>query len=114
MSGQARCLTHSTCGGNPDLDTLNDRGEIALAARGESHLAISQVLKAIRRRLPKPPSTNYAFRKFDVSPYDLLPPNPVIYEEVRVHLVQGIAVEAEQQRGKNGSADGTSRSPARG
>lgn len=43
-------------------------------------MAISQLLKTIRRRLPKPPSTNYAFRTFDVSPYDLLPPNPVIYD----------------------------------
>jgi hypothetical protein len=36
--------------------------------------------KTIRGWLPRPPSTNYAFRKFDVSPYDLLPPNPVIYD----------------------------------
>jgi SAM-dependent methyltransferase len=43
-------------------------------------LPISRLLKTIRHALPKPPSTNYAFRKFDVRPYDLLPPNPVIYD----------------------------------
>jgi SAM-dependent methyltransferase len=41
---------------------------------------MTRLFKAIKRLLPKAPSTNYAFRKFDVSPYDLLPPNPVIYD----------------------------------
>lgn len=43
-------------------------------------MPISRLLKAIGRHLPKAPSTNYTFRKFDVSPYDLLPPNPIIYD----------------------------------
>jgi SAM-dependent methyltransferase len=41
---------------------------------------MTRLLKAIKRLLPQPPSTNYAFRKFDVSPYDLLPRSPVIYD----------------------------------
>jgi SAM-dependent methyltransferase len=54
---------------------------VADARRGaENCLSTTGLFKTIRGWLPKPPSTNYAFRKFDVSPYDLLPPNPVIYD----------------------------------
>src|SRR5260370_33417790 len=36
-------------------------------------------LRAVYRHLPQPPSTNFRYRRLS-SPYDLLPPNPVIYD----------------------------------
>ena len=39
-----------------------------------------RILKNLSRFLPAAPSTNYLWRKFTVSPYDNLPPNPVIYD----------------------------------
>lgn len=39
-----------------------------------------RILKKLSRILPAAPSTNYLWRKFDVSPYDHLPPDPLIYD----------------------------------
>jgi SAM-dependent methyltransferase len=39
-----------------------------------------RILQAISRVLPSAPSTNFLWRKFDVRPYELLPPNPLIYD----------------------------------
>ena len=36
--------------------------------------------KRLYHVLPTPPSTNYLFRRFDVDPYRLLPPNPIIFD----------------------------------
>jgi SAM-dependent methyltransferase len=41
---------------------------------------ISHWLRAVYRRLPQPPSTNFQYRRLSPSPYDLLPPNPIIYD----------------------------------
>lgn len=38
------------------------------------------LLSRFRRLLPEAPSTNYCFRAVSPSPYDLLPPRPVIYD----------------------------------
>lgn len=37
-------------------------------------------MKRLYHRLPSPPSTNYIYRKIKPSPYDFLPPNPVIFD----------------------------------
>jgi len=37
-------------------------------------------LKKIYHKVPPPPSTNYLYRKISPSPYDLLPPQPVIFD----------------------------------
>jgi SAM-dependent methyltransferase len=42
-------------------------------------LSFIATLKSIYQRLPVP-STNFVWRKFPVNPYDLLPPNPVVYD----------------------------------
>lgn len=36
--------------------------------------------KRLYHLLPTPPSTNYLYRRFDIDPYSLLPPNPVIFD----------------------------------
>jgi len=41
---------------------------------------IRRLLRAAYRRLPEPPSTNFAYCPVKPSPYDLLPPNPIIYD----------------------------------
>jgi SAM-dependent methyltransferase len=37
-------------------------------------------MKDFLRRILQPPSTNYLFRKIEPNPYDLLPPNPLIFD----------------------------------
>lgn len=39
-----------------------------------------QLLRAIARVLPTAPSTNYLWHKFEVKPYELLPPGALIYD----------------------------------
>ena len=41
---------------------------------------LTQVLKTIYHSLPSPPSTNYLYRSFKVNPYELLPPNSIIFD----------------------------------
>ena len=41
---------------------------------------ILATLKSLYRKLPDPPSTNYLYRTISPNPYDLLPPNPVIFD----------------------------------
>lgn len=43
-------------------------------------MSLKQSLKKIYHALPTPPSTNYLYREFDVNPYELLPPNPTIFD----------------------------------
>lgn len=38
------------------------------------------LLKRIYHKIPQPPSTNYMYREIKPSPYDFLPPNPLIYD----------------------------------
>jgi SAM-dependent methyltransferase len=40
----------------------------------------NRILQAISRVLPPAPSTNYLWHEFQVRPYELLPPNAVIYD----------------------------------
>ena len=42
--------------------------------------AIGRWLRRIYQSLPEPPSTNFAYTTVTPSPYDLLPPEPVIYD----------------------------------
>ena len=37
-------------------------------------------LTELYHRLPPPPSTNYLWREFKIKPYELLPPNPIIFD----------------------------------
>ena len=41
---------------------------------------VISILKRIYHRLPQPPSTNYLYRKISPSPYEFLPPAPVIFD----------------------------------
>jgi len=41
---------------------------------------IRKLLREIYHHLPQPPSTNFSFRAVRPYPYDLLPPDPVIYD----------------------------------
>jgi SAM-dependent methyltransferase len=41
---------------------------------------IWRFLRRIYHRLPEPPSTNFAYCSVEPSPYDLLPPDPIIYD----------------------------------
>jgi SAM-dependent methyltransferase len=41
---------------------------------------IGRFLRGIYHHLPPPPSTNFALRVPEPSPYDLLPPDPIIYD----------------------------------
>jgi len=50
-------------------------------------------LKALYYKLPEPPSSNYDSARIDINPYDLLPPNPVVYE-----------LGSKGERGRNGLA----------
>ena len=43
-------------------------------------LNIKTMLKKIYHLLPSPPSSNYPYRKISPNPYNLLPPNPVIFD----------------------------------
>jgi len=43
-------------------------------------VAIIEFLKRLYHKLPEPPSTNYLFREISPSPYDFLPPQPIIYD----------------------------------
>jgi SAM-dependent methyltransferase len=40
----------------------------------------NRFVKALFRGLPQAPSTNYLWHEFKAKPYELLPPNPVIYD----------------------------------
>lgn len=41
---------------------------------------VIDVLKNVYHKLPDPPSTNYIYRRIKPNPYDLLPPQPIIYD----------------------------------
>jgi len=41
---------------------------------------IWRFLRRIYHRLPEPPATNFAYCPVEPSPYDLLPPDPIIYD----------------------------------
>lgn len=41
---------------------------------------MKSVLRKLYHMLPSAPSTNYLYRRISPSPYDLLPPNPVIFD----------------------------------
>jgi len=41
---------------------------------------MKSLLKKIYRSLPKPPSSNYLYREIKPSPFDFLPPNPVMFD----------------------------------
>jgi SAM-dependent methyltransferase len=41
---------------------------------------ITKLLKSLYHSLPEPPSTNYLFQAITPNPYDLLPPNPLIFD----------------------------------
>lgn len=41
---------------------------------------ILDTLKSFYHRLPEPPSANYLYREISPSPYDLLPPDPLIFD----------------------------------
>jgi len=43
-------------------------------------MKIAHWLREIYRRLPQPPSTNLQYRRLSPSPYDLLPPSPIVYD----------------------------------
>jgi SAM-dependent methyltransferase len=43
-------------------------------------MIIGAWLRKIYRNLPEPPSTNFGYYKVKPSPYELLPPNPIIYD----------------------------------
>lgn len=43
-------------------------------------ISLKTTLSRIHRALPSPPSTNYLWRRFDVSPYELLPPKAFILD----------------------------------
>lgn len=42
--------------------------------------ALKNAVKRIYRALPPAPSTNYLYRSFEVNPYELLPPNPIVVD----------------------------------
>lgn len=43
-------------------------------------MAFAALLRRLYRKLPEPPSTNFRYRDLRPTPYDLLPPTPVIYD----------------------------------
>ena len=43
-------------------------------------MSVIDYLKKVYHKLPEPPSTNYIFREIKPSPYDFLPPAPLIFD----------------------------------
>lgn len=41
---------------------------------------LRKALKGFYHRLPAAPSTNFLYRRFEVNPYELLPPNALVYD----------------------------------
>jgi SAM-dependent methyltransferase len=58
---------------------LGDRARLWTFAC-DAQVGISRFLRGIYQRLPAPPSTNFAYRTIKPAPYDLLPPDPIIYD----------------------------------
>ena len=48
--------------------------------KAEEKAQMIKLLKRIYHKLPEPPSTNYLYRQIKPSPYDFLPPNPIIFD----------------------------------